>query len=78
MPSKTQQPKIPLPKSRGPHVKSAIVHVIALAQFALTYSRSWAADSSNQQVRLKAENDRLIQEVALLREEIRIKDVRMA
>jgi transcriptional regulator with XRE-family HTH domain len=43
----------------------------------LTYSRSWAADSSNQRVRLKAECDRLEQEVALRREEIRIKDVRM-
>jgi len=58
--------------------QSATIHVIALAQYALTYSRSWAADSSNQRVRLKAENDRLTQEVALLREEIRIKDVRMA
>jgi len=28
-------------------------------------------------VRLKAENQRLLQEVALLREEIRIKDARM-
>ncbi len=37
-----------------------------------------AADSSNQRVRLKAECDRLEQEVALRGEEIRIKDVRMA
>jgi predicted RNA polymerase sigma factor len=49
-----------------------------LAQYALTYSRSWAADSTNQRVRLKAENDHLTQEVAQLREEVRIKDVRMA
>ena len=76
--SKSNPPEIPLPKSWGTHVKSATIHVLALAQYALTYSRSWAADSSNQRVRLKAENDRLIQEVALLREEIRIKDVRMA
>jgi hypothetical protein len=75
MPSKNEQPKIPLPKSWGTHVKSAIIHVIALAQYALTYSRSWAADSSNQRVRLKADNDCLIQEVALRCEEIRIKDV---
>ncbi len=78
MPSKNKQPEIPLPKSWGTHVKSAILHVIALGQYALTYSRSWAADSSNQRVRLKAECDRLEQEVALCREEIRIKDVRMA
>ena len=78
MPSKNKQPQIPLPKSWGTHVKSAILHVVALAQYALTYSHSWAADSSNQRVRLKAECDRLEQEVALLREEVRIKDVRMA
>ena len=78
MPSKNKSPEIPLPKGWGAHVKSAILHIIALAQYALTYSRSWAADSSNQRVRLKAECERLEQEVALLREEIRIKDVRMA
>lgn len=78
MPSKNKQPEIPLPKSWGTHVKSAILHVIALGQYALTYSRSWAADSSNQRVRLKAECDRLEQEVALRGEEIRIKDVRIA
>jgi hypothetical protein len=75
MPSKNKQPEIPLPKSWGTHVKSAILHVIALGQYALTYSRSWAADSSNQRVRLKAECDRLEQELALRGEEIRIKDV---
>jgi hypothetical protein len=78
MPCESESPKIPLPKSWGTHVKSATIHVIALAQYALTYSRSWAADSSNQRVRLKAECDGLEQELALLREEIRIKDVRMA
>ena len=78
MASKSKPPEIPLPKSWGTHVKSGILHIIALAQYALTYSRSWAADSTNQRVRLKADNDRLTQEVAQLREEIRIKDVRMA
>jgi hypothetical protein len=61
MPGKSKQPKIPLPKSWGTHVISAVLHAIALAQYALTYSRSWAADSTNQGVRLKAENDRLEQ-----------------
>jgi putative transposase len=78
MPSKNKQPQIPLPNIWSAHVKSAILHIVALAQYALTYSRSWAADSSNQRVRLKAECDRLEQEVALRGEEIRIKDVRMA
>lgn len=78
MASKSKSREIPLPKSWGKHVKSGILHIIALAQYALTYSRSWAADSTNQRVRLKADNDRLTQEVAQLREEIRIKDARMA
>ena len=77
MPSKNKQPQIPLPKSWGTHVKTAILHVVALAQYALTYSRSWAADSTNQRVRLKAENDHLEQELALRQEELRIKDARM-
>lgn len=55
-----------------------MLHVISLAQFSLGYARGWAADSVNQRLRLRAENDRLRQEIALLREEIRIKDARMA
>jgi len=51
MPGKSKQPQIPLPKSWGTHVKSAILHVVALAQYALTYSRSRAADSSNERAR---------------------------
>ena len=77
MPSKNKQPQIPLPKSWGTHVKTAILHIVALAQYTLTYSRSWAADSTNERVRLKAENDQLVQELALRQEELRIKDARM-
>ena len=69
---------VPLPKHWNKHVKSAILHVISLAQYATAYTRSWAADSRNARVRLTAEKDRLEQELALLREEIRVKDARMA
>ena len=55
-----------------------MLHVLSLAKYTAVYTRSWAADSPNARVRLRAENDRLLQEVALLREEIRIKDARMA
>jgi hypothetical protein len=65
-------PKIPLPKSWTTHVRSAVLHVIALAQYATVYTRSWAANSLNARVRLKAECDRLQQEVALRDDEIRI------
>jgi hypothetical protein len=54
-----------------------VLHVISLAQYAAVYTRSWAANSRNARVRLKVENDRLLQEIALLHEEIRIKDARM-
>jgi hypothetical protein len=69
--------RIPLPKVWSTQAKSALLHVIAVAQYALISSRSWTADSSNQRVRLRAEGDRLEQAAALLREEIRIKDLRM-
>jgi transposase InsO family protein len=59
-------------------VKSAVLQVIALAQYAAAYTRGWAADSPIGRLRLKAKNDRLRQEVALLTEEIRIKDACMA
>ena len=75
----TQKPsKIPLPKVWKRQVRSAMLHVISLAQYATVYTRSWAVDSMNGRVRLKAENDRLIEEVARLREEMRIKDARTA
>ena len=40
MSSHAKSPKIPLSKDWGNHVKSAILYVIAVAQYALTYSRS--------------------------------------
>jgi hypothetical protein len=46
MSSKSKAPEIPLPKEWGSHVKSAILHVIALAQHALTSRRNWAADKT--------------------------------
>src|SRR5439155_6915146 len=48
-----------------------------MAQMALTVARGWAANSANARIRLKTENDRLCQEIGLLREEMRIKDARM-
>ncbi|MCH8880216.1 MAG: DDE-type integrase/transposase/recombinase [Planctomycetes bacterium] len=70
-------PGIPLPAGWSQHARSATLHVISLAQFALAYTRGWAVNSRVARVRLKAENDRLRQQVAWLTEEIRIKDARM-
>ncbi len=69
--------KTQLPRGWPGRVKSAMLHVISLAQFAMNYTRSWAANCQVARVRLKAESDQLRQQVALLTEEIRIKDARM-
>ena len=76
--AKPEAPPIPLPKGWQGYVKSAVVHVISLAHYAIVYARAWAADSINARVRLAAENDRLHEECALLREELRLKDGRIA
>ena len=73
-----QPPRIHLPKGWQDCVKSAVLHAIALAHYAIVYARAWAADSINARVRLAAENDQLNEGCALLREELRIKDIRMA
>ncbi len=73
-----KSPKLSLPKSWSTHVKSAMLHVISMAQYATAYTRGWAADSANARVRLKARVEQLEQELACLREEVRIKDARMS
>src|SRR5207245_10437914 len=49
-----------------------------LAHQSLSDSRRWTTSSTNERLRLTAKTDQLQQEVALVREEIRIKDLRMA
>jgi hypothetical protein len=71
-------PQIHLLKGWQDCVKSAALHAIALGHYAIVYARAWAADSIHARVRLAAENDRLDEECALLREELLIKDTRMA
>ena len=71
-------PHIPLPKGWTKHVRSTVLHVLSLAQYAAVYTRGWAADSTNTRVRLKAELDQANQELLLVREESRIKDTRLA
>ncbi len=73
----TPPPRIPLPRGWSRRVRSAVIHAISLANFSLTSTRSWAANSWNARIRLKSENERLRQELALLQEEMRIKDARM-
>src|SRR5450759_2263387 len=70
--------KIQFPKSWPTCVRSAMLHVVSLAKYAAVYTRSWAADSPNARVRLSAAKDYAEQDAALLRDEIRVKDARMA
>jgi transposase InsO family protein len=69
--------RLPLPKHWTRSIQSALVHIVTLAHYALAYSRDKAA-TGGRRLRRGAEVDRLEQEIALLREEIRIKDARMA
>ena len=59
-------------------MKSAVLYAIALVHYSIVYARAWAADSINARVRLAAEDSQLHEECALLREELRLKDTRMA
>ena len=77
MPVQPSRPAIPLPRAWPSCVQSAILHTIALAQYALVYARSWAADSINPRLRQMAELDQAHQEIALLSEQIRILNARM-
>ena len=71
-------PDIPLPSGWAKNVKSAVLHVISVAQFALAHTHGWAADTLNPRVRQAAQMDRLVNDIALLQEELRIKDARIA
>jgi len=69
---------IPLPKNWPECAKVAVIQCVSLAHRAITYSRSFAINSDIERVRLAGQLDRAQNEIALLREEIRIKDARMA
>ena len=74
--AKGQASTIPLPSGWNDTLRSAVLHVVSLAQFVAAHARGWAANSPNAWIRLKAENDRLRQELQLLREQIRITNAR--
>jgi len=61
--------RVPLSSGWPDCIRSAVIYVISVAHYAITYARGWAANSINARVRLAAENDRLNQENQLLREE---------
>jgi transposase-like protein len=68
---------LPLPRGWPRRVRSAVVQVISLARTSLALTQGWASESMNPELRQRAEEDRLLQEIQFLREEMRIKDSRM-
>ena len=66
-----------IPESWPKSTRSSMLQVVSLAHWAIVHARSWAADSKLQRVRLAGELERARNEMSLLREEIRIKDMRM-
>ena len=69
--SMTSQRSVPLPSRWAHHVKSGLLHAISLAAMALTVARSRHTRS-----RLQIDLDRANDEIALLQEELAIKDAR--
>ena len=67
---------IPLPKEWPTIVKSAVLQVISLAHYVMTYTRSWCANNRISRLRSRAKLELVEQEIALLTEELRIKDAR--
>jgi len=59
---------IQLPRSWPAVGRSAMLQFVSLAKYAVVYTRSWAADNPNARVRLRAERDRSLEEVGMLRE----------
>ncbi len=70
-------PKLPLPRGWKRRVRSSALHILALSHYTFTALLARAAQSKNRQVRLQAQIDRRDREIALLHEELRIKDARM-
>ena len=76
MPARCASPPFPLPRGWTKIVRSAVLHVISLASAAMTAAWARAATSRSARRRQAAEADRLRAEVALLHEELEIKDAR--
>jgi transposase InsO family protein len=71
-------PKLGLPRNWPKSLKFAYLCAVALARVALVEARSWCVNSPIARVRLAAECEQLNCEVVMLREELRIKDARLA
>ena len=69
---------IPLPKDWINSVKTGILHAISLAHVVIIYARGFGTNIRDARMRLSSELKQAKNEIALLQEEIRIKDARMS
>ena len=69
--------KIPLPRGWNRRTKAAILQILALSHYTFTAMVARAATERSRRARLRAEIDRLNHELALLWEELRLKNARM-
>ncbi len=77
MPGRPSSPIIHLPTQWNKRVRSAVLHAISLAQFALTSARGQIQRRDRARDPRFAKIERLRQEIHLLKEELRLKDARM-
>ncbi len=78
MPARSSKPAIPLPKGWRKVTRAGVLHAISVAAMAMTSAWSKASAGRSSRQRALAEVDRLRTEVALLTEELDLKDARWA
>src|SRR5688572_25608215 len=63
---------VPLPRAWCEHARAATLQALALAHFVATHVRGWCLDSRIARVRLVAERDIALSQLAAIEEEARI------
>ena len=71
-------PTLPLPPQWPQLAADALVHAVAMARIAIAQVHGGFAGSPVARIRLRSQNERLRSELAQLREQVRIKDARLA
>jgi hypothetical protein len=77
MPGRSTLDDVRLPKHWPRRVRSAVVHAVSMASVAFTATQARAENHFRARTRLQATNNRPQRHVALLLEELRIKDARV-
>ena len=78
MPRRSSKPALPLPRGWRKVTRAGVLHAISVAAMAMTAAWSKASAGRSSRQRALADVDRLRTEVALLKEELELKDARWA